>query len=121
MIQRRGFLAGLGALLAAPAVIRTPGLLMPVKRQLILWGDGIHDDTAALQAMVDRRISIIPEGIYRITSTIEIGAPILIHGCSFLGECAGPILSFNHGARESTISYTHFTVVHPDASAMGQT
>lgn len=28
MIQRRGFLAGL---LAAPAIIRTPGLLMPVK------------------------------------------------------------------------------------------
>lgn len=31
MIQRRGFLAGLGALLASPAIIRTPGLLMPVK------------------------------------------------------------------------------------------
>ena len=31
MIRRRSFLAGFGALLAAPAVIRTPGLLMPVK------------------------------------------------------------------------------------------
>lgn len=31
MIQRRGFLAGFGALLFAPAIIRTPGLLMPVK------------------------------------------------------------------------------------------
>jgi hypothetical protein len=31
MIPRRGLLAGLGALLAAPAIIRTPGLLMPVK------------------------------------------------------------------------------------------
>ena len=31
MIQRRGFLAGAAALLAAPAIIRTPGLLMPVK------------------------------------------------------------------------------------------
>lgn len=31
MIPRRGFLAGLGALLAAPAIIRTPGLLMPVR------------------------------------------------------------------------------------------
>ena len=31
MIQRRGLLAGLGALLAAPAIIRTPGLLMPVR------------------------------------------------------------------------------------------
>lgn len=31
MIPRRGLMAGLGALLAAPAIIRTPGLLMPVK------------------------------------------------------------------------------------------
>lgn len=35
MIQRRGFLAGLAAALAAPAIIRTPGLLMPVKRVLV--------------------------------------------------------------------------------------
>lgn len=35
MIQRRGFLAGL---LAAPAIIRTPGLLMPVKAPLITAG-----------------------------------------------------------------------------------
>jgi hypothetical protein len=33
MIPRRGLLAGLGALLAAPAIIRTPGLLMPVSGQ----------------------------------------------------------------------------------------
>ena len=31
ILSRRGFLAGLGAALAAPAVIRTPGLLMPVR------------------------------------------------------------------------------------------
>ena len=31
MIHRRGFLAGVSALLFAPAIIRTPGLLMPVK------------------------------------------------------------------------------------------
>lgn len=31
MLRRRGLLAGLGALLAAPAIIRTPGLLMPVR------------------------------------------------------------------------------------------
>lgn len=30
MIGRRGFLAGIGALLAAPAIVR-PGLLMPIK------------------------------------------------------------------------------------------
>lgn len=31
---RRSILAGIGALLAAPAIIRTPGLLMPVKSVL---------------------------------------------------------------------------------------
>lgn len=31
---RRGFIGGLVGLLAAPAIIRTPGLLMPVKRGL---------------------------------------------------------------------------------------
>lgn len=40
MIQRRGFLAGLGALLAAPAIIRTPGLIMPVKAALV--SPGLH-------------------------------------------------------------------------------
>lgn len=37
LIRRRGFLGGLlagGVLLAAPAIIRTPGLLMPVKPPL---------------------------------------------------------------------------------------
>ena len=32
MTTRRAFLSGLGALVAAPAVIRTPGLLMPMRR-----------------------------------------------------------------------------------------
>lgn len=31
MLRRRGFLGGMLAALAAPAIIRTPGLLMPVK------------------------------------------------------------------------------------------
>ena len=31
LIRRRGLLAGIGAMLAVPAIIRTPGLLMPVK------------------------------------------------------------------------------------------
>lgn len=30
-ISRRGFIAGLAGLIAAPAIIRTPGLLMPIR------------------------------------------------------------------------------------------
>ena len=38
MLQRRSLLAGLGLVLAAPAIIRTPGLLMPVRRPLAAGG-----------------------------------------------------------------------------------
>jgi hypothetical protein len=42
-IRRRGLFAGFGAMLvaglAAPSIVRTPGLLMPVKPALILPGD----------------------------------------------------------------------------------
>lgn len=31
MISRRGFITGLASALAAPAIIRTPGLLMPIR------------------------------------------------------------------------------------------
>lgn len=34
MLERRSFIRGMLGLLAAPAIIRTPGLLMPVKRVL---------------------------------------------------------------------------------------
>jgi hypothetical protein len=34
-LSRRGLLGGLVAALAAPAIIRTPGLLMPVKRIML--------------------------------------------------------------------------------------
>jgi len=34
-MKRRGFLVALGAALFAPAVIRTPGLLMPVRPFLV--------------------------------------------------------------------------------------
>ena len=34
---RRGFLGGLLVALAAPAIVRTPGLLMPVKPVLPTW------------------------------------------------------------------------------------
>lgn len=44
MIQRRGFLTGLGALLAAPAIIRTPGLLMPVRPVVVTATDLERDE-----------------------------------------------------------------------------
>jgi hypothetical protein len=52
-MNRRGLLGSILAAAAAPMLVQA-GVLMPVKAErLILWGDGIHDDTAALQALFD--------------------------------------------------------------------
>jgi hypothetical protein len=57
MIARRGFLTGLTAALCAPAIIRTPGLIMPVKaikvpRTTRVWIDvnTVVDRNTLLQA-----------------------------------------------------------------------
>ena len=55
MTTRRGFLAAILATAAAPAIVR-PASLMPIyvppaPRLLTLWGDGVHDDAPALQAL----------------------------------------------------------------------
>ena len=62
-LQRRGFLTGLAAALAAPAIIRTPGLLMPVKRLAVIapwvemgvtYDDFIPtDQLASVEVLVD--------------------------------------------------------------------
>ena len=54
MTTRRGFLGSILALSAAPAIVRADALMrvMPIDR-LILWGDGIQDDTIALQALIN--------------------------------------------------------------------
>jgi hypothetical protein len=70
MTTRRGFLGAMLAAAAAPAIVRAASLMpiwvppapkiltlaeahaMDVER-MILWGDGIHDDTEALQAIIN--------------------------------------------------------------------
>ena len=51
-LARRGFLAGSGGLLMAPAIVKAEALMRIAPP--LYWGDGLHDDTAALQAMLDR-------------------------------------------------------------------
>lgn len=56
MTTRRGFLGAMLAAATAPAFVKA-GALMPIyvpqaPKVLTLWGDGIHDDTAALQAAI---------------------------------------------------------------------
>jgi hypothetical protein len=104
-MNRRGFLKSMLAAGVAPYVVTSAGVLMPVRKILTatapeiaftpsgtgatamtaqealrLWGDGIHDDTAALQAWLDGRPVIrgdgsmvgrvLSGGSYRVSETI---------------------------------------------------
>lgn len=71
--SRRRFLFGAGAaaLLAAPALVHASSLMkLSVPRVPKLWGDGIHDDSAALQYLIDQQAPTglvrFPPGDYRL-------------------------------------------------------
>lgn len=62
-------------------------------------GDGVADDTAAIQAAIDAQINrgiYIPEGVYKITSTLVIGTdgvtPTKSWQCNVQGAGRGTIL-----------------------------
>jgi hypothetical protein len=81
---RRGFLGLMLAAAAAPVVFSggiERGLLMPVRRivepgTFRLWADGIHDDTRALQAIVDGKRVLLPDGS-PFLGTLPIGAMLV--------------------------------------------
>jgi hypothetical protein len=123
---RRGFLGAMLAAAAAPAFVKA-GVLMPVRKiivpptltaaPLVLWGDGVTDDTAAMQAairgepVINRNGSKVNQagtiflagGTYRISQTIHLekGRPPVqvvggrLDGHSMLG---GPLFHVAHGA-----------------------
>lgn len=95
-MNRRSFLRGL---IAAPAIVAA-GSLMPIRsieRFLLptLWGDGVHDDSAAIQALIDGKpyiknglvvgSSLLNGGHYLLNKTIILGASYtaMITNCSF--------------------------------------
>lgn len=55
-------------------------------------GDGIADDTAAIQAAIDAGKPVfLPKGTYRISSPLVLGAGTRLFGCSMLGTVITPI------------------------------
>lgn len=79
-MNRRGFLGAILAAAAAPAVVRA-GVLMPIyvpapPHILRLWGDGIHDDRAAMQALFDGGPVFAPDGriLERLSNQVAIPA-----------------------------------------------
>ena len=140
-MNRRGFLKSMLATGAASYVVTSAGVLMPVRKLLSatpeevafvqsgtgatartlqealrLWGDGIHDDTAALQAFLNggrvvyrgREVKeVVDGGTFLVTRTIHVTEPTVrqvrnavIDGGAMSGP--GPVLhihptAFNEG------------------------
>ena len=75
-MNRRNFLksmVSLAVVAALPKVILVDEIFnapLPLK----LWGDGIHDDTAAIQAMIDaagRNGTVtLPKGVFKVTGSL---------------------------------------------------
>lgn len=100
-LSRRGFFGGLtAALVAAPAVVHA-GNLMKVytPRPLTLWGDGVHDDTAALQDFISgnkvkfvrqvlepmigpdgHKAIVLPRGIFATSAPLLVGSYTSLKG-----------------------------------------
>src|SRR5258706_15144126 len=75
MIHRRGLLLGALAAFAAPAIVRADSLMkLYVPRRLILWGDGVADDTEALQALINGEEVLTSFGGIASHRTIPFGA-----------------------------------------------
>lgn len=109
-MNRRALLRGL---FAAPAIVAASSL-MPVKAALLLppklWGDGVHDDTAAFQAMLDaaqksgKPLFLRGGQSYRITSTLHVNSIVHIDGATFVADGKmDAMLRFNDGAGGSSL------------------
>lgn len=63
-----------------------------------LWGDGWHDDTAALQWRMDKASRdstrfVLQGGVYRVNQTLVLRNEFTLDGAVFRGErCSGPIV-----------------------------
>lgn len=92
-LGRRSFMGSILALAAAPAIVRADSLMriVPIDTLvlwddvgIILYGDGVHDDTKALQALINGAAKVVrPDGTvhgrrliggaYRVTDTLQMG------------------------------------------------
>ena len=75
-LSRRGMIGGLAAVIAAPAVIRTPGLLMPIKPfrsrsiTLLEFARRYGEETQAVATMLTENNRILGDIVWREASFI---------------------------------------------------
>lgn len=125
MTSRRSFLLGLGAALAAPAVVRADSLMkLWVPPLPIVWGDGIHDDAPGLNALLAGQRAIIKSeavevvngavfmrnGIYLIRSAIELTSNNMFLGSNSTIEAdldpGVPAFRYGRGANVAMLQMT---------------
>lgn len=90
-MRRRKLLAaiGLGSLIGVPTA--TASAAAGVQAGPV--GDGVADDTAALQALIDSAAGTltVPPGRYRITGTLTVAAPLVLTGYGATLVLADPV------------------------------
>lgn len=134
-MERRKLLGAMLAAFAAPAIVRAESLMALPPQRLVLWGDGVHDDTKALQALLDGKRVLRPDGSampgpvigagsYVLSDTIYVPPGVFrITGSSFIGVGMDhkPLMHFNERAGENFLGnalmhsgrqYPHLGNVH---------
>ena len=132
MTSRRSFLASVLALGAAPAIVRAQSLMpvrvltLPTSAYLTLVGDGRHDDTAALNALIAgsavlfngtewvKRGGVVrfPQGTFRVTDSVRPVSNTRIFGNDtiiFVDAPGKPLVHIQEGVTNTVVANLHFT------------
>lgn len=120
MLARRGFLVGL---LAAPSIVSAASI-MRVAPYSIIWGDGIHDDTAAIQRLIDGDDFFGQEygvGRFRISRGLNVPYGRILAGGHFIGTIlpGEAIINLLPNAHDVTVMDMLFDVDAPALSLVG--
>lgn len=95
-LSRRGFLGAMLAAAAAPAIVKSDSLMrivVPKPLLLTLWGDGLHDDAQAIQALINgksvtfegREFGLHPGGAVHLPiGTFALGSALVMGDGSML-------------------------------------
>ena len=88
-MNRRWFLGASLAVVGSVFVPKYDGWFRQGTGEPHLWGDGLHDDTAALQWRIDRahhegKVFYLSNGLYRVDRTVNLRGRWQIHNNAFL-------------------------------------
>jgi hypothetical protein len=75
MISRRSLITGLISLAAAPAIVRASSIMQVKPLGPFIWGDGIHDDSDGINAMLNGKPHIVinAEAAFRKGDLVTFG------------------------------------------------